>query len=306
MANTETTKNLRKFGIEPVGDVPWGTHLCQFYQTKEDLIDILVPYFKTGLENNEFCMWVTAEPLNEEDAKKAMRKAMPNFSKYVENGQIEIISYKDWYLKGGTFDCDRVLKGWTSKLEKSLKKGYDGLRLTGNTFWLEKKDWNAFTDYEEAVNNVIGKYRMIAVCTYSLDKCNANEIIEVIRNHQFALVKRSGKWELIESSERKKIAEDLLQTEQKFSALYNSMTEGVVLHDVIYDASGNAVDYVITDVNPSFEKITGLSKKQAAGQRASVLYGTGKPPYLDIYAKVAASGKPTSFETYFPAHAETL
>ena len=40
--------NLRKSGINAIGDFPWGTHLCQFYQTKEDLIDILVPYFKTG------------------------------------------------------------------------------------------------------------------------------------------------------------------------------------------------------------------------------------------------------------------
>ena len=301
MANNETSSGLRRFGLELVGDVPWGTHLCQFYQTKEDLIDILVPYFKAGLESNEFCMWITAEPLNEEDAKEAMEKAMPGFSKYLKRGQIEIISYKDWYVKGGAFDCDRVLQGWTSKLEKALKKGYAGLRLTGNTFWLEKKEWNTFTDYEEAMNEVIGKYKMIAVCTYSLDKCNPNEIIDVIRNHQFALIKRSGTWALIESSERKKIAKDLLKTEQKFAALYNSMTEGVVLHDVVYDASGNAVDYVITDFNLSFEKVSGLSKKQAVGQRASVLYGTGKPPYLDVYAKVAASGKPTSFETYFPS-----
>ena len=300
MATRETKSSVRKFGLSLVGDIPWGTHLCQFYQTKEDLIDILVPYFKAGLKNNEFCMWVTAEPLNEKYADEAMKKAMPNFSKYVENRQIEIISYKDWYLKGGVFDCDRVLKVWISKLEKALKKGYDGLRLTRNTFWLEKKDWPAFTEYEEAVNNVIGKYNMIAVCTYSLDKCNANEIIDVIRNHQFAIVKRSGMWELIESSERKKIAKDLLRTEQKFAALYNSMTEGVALHEVVYDVSGNAVDYVIIDVNPAFEKITGLSKKQSVGKRASELYGTGAPPYLNIYARVAKSGRPTSFETYFP------
>jgi PAS domain S-box-containing protein len=300
LATIETRSGVRKFGLSPVGDVPWGTHLCQFYQTKEDLIDILVPYFKAGLKSNEFCMWITAEPLNKKDAEEAMEKAMPNFSRYVENGQIEIISYKDWYVKGGVFDCDRVLKGWVSKLEEALKKGYAGLRLTGNTFWLEKKDWLAFTNYEEAVNDVIGKYKMIAVCTYSLDKCNANEIIDVIRNHQFALVKRSGMWELIESSERKKIAEELLKTEQKFAALYDSMTEGVALHEVVYDACGNAIDYVIMDVNPAFEKITGLSKKQSAGKKASELYETGAPPYLDIYAKVAESGKPASFETYFP------
>jgi len=292
-------KGLRKFGLSIVGEIPWGTHLCEFYQTKEDLIDILVPYFKAGLENNEFCMWVTAEPLNEEEAKKALEKSLPNLSEYLERGQIEIISYKDWYVKDGGFNSDRVLQGWVSKLENALGKGFAGLRLTGNPFWLEKSDWKAFTDYEEAVNNVIGQYKMIAVCTYSLDKCNAHEILDVMKNHQFALVKRSGKWELIESSEKKKIADDLLKSERKFTALYDAMTEGVVIHDIVYDDSGNPVDYVITDVNPSYEKITGLSKKQAVGKKASELYGTGAPPYLDVYAKVASTGKPAFFETYF-------
>jgi len=39
-------KEVRKSGLDVLGDIPWGMHLCQFYQTKEDSIDILAPYFK--------------------------------------------------------------------------------------------------------------------------------------------------------------------------------------------------------------------------------------------------------------------
>jgi hypothetical protein len=67
-------EQLRESGIPVIGDVPWGTHFCQFYYTKQDLADILVPYFKAGLENNEFCMWVTSEPLRVEDARRALKK----------------------------------------------------------------------------------------------------------------------------------------------------------------------------------------------------------------------------------------
>ncbi|MDD1758618.1 MAG: MEDS domain-containing protein [Methanotrichaceae archaeon] len=52
---------LRRSGIKVVGDVPWGTHFCQFYESSQDLIEILVPYFCEGLKGNEFCMWVTSE-----------------------------------------------------------------------------------------------------------------------------------------------------------------------------------------------------------------------------------------------------
>jgi hypothetical protein len=70
--------HVRDTGIDVLGHVPWGTHFCQFYQTKQDLVGILVPYFKAGLEQNEFCMWVTAEPLNTGEAEAALREAVPD------------------------------------------------------------------------------------------------------------------------------------------------------------------------------------------------------------------------------------
>jgi hypothetical protein len=153
----------RKTGIEIIGDIPWSTHLCQFYETPKDLTDILVPYFKAGLENNEFCMWVTSPPLIEEVAREAMRTAMPDFDRYLEKGQIEIIPYDQWYLKDGIFDLQKALDSWIEKLDQALKQGYEGLRVTGNTAWLEKKDWESFAEYEAELNKVIGKYRMVAI-----------------------------------------------------------------------------------------------------------------------------------------------
>jgi PAS domain S-box-containing protein len=200
---------LRPTGLEIIGDVAWGTHFCQFYRTAQDLQDILVPYFKAGLENNEFCMWIVSEPLGVEAARRAIAAAVPGFEEYWRKGQIEIIPHTDWYLKGGTFDADRVLAAWMAKLDAALAAGYDGLRLSGNTFWLEPKDWRAFTDYEAAIDNVIGRYRMLAACTYSVDRCGFDEILDVARNHRFALVRREGRWELVESAQSRRAYDEL-------------------------------------------------------------------------------------------------
>jgi len=101
-------------------------------------------------------------------------------------------------------------------------------------------------------------------------------------------------------AERKKAEDSLKESEKKYYSLYSSMSEGVALHEITYDGLGKAVDYIILDVNPAFESIIGIKKEKAVGSKASELYETGKPPYMEIYAEVAASGKPTSFETYFP------
>jgi PAS domain S-box-containing protein len=99
--------------------------------------------------------------------------------------------------------------------------------------------------------------------------------------------------------ERKQAQEALRKSEAKYRSLYDTMEEGVAIHEVVYDASGEAKDYIISDVNPTYETITGLKKEKALGHKASELYGTGQAPYIEIYATVAVSRQPTSFETYF-------
>ena len=143
---------MRKTGIGVVGDMPWGTHFCHFYETKEDLLDTLVPYFKAGLESQEFCLWVVSEPLTEEEARHALRHVVPDLDRYLADGSIEILLGRDWYLQGGTFDLKRVTSGWNEKLARALARGYAGMRVTGNTAWLEKNVWKDFCEYEDALN----------------------------------------------------------------------------------------------------------------------------------------------------------
>jgi PAS domain S-box-containing protein len=233
--------SLRDSGIKIVGQVPWGTHLCQFYETRRDLKDILVPYFRAGLENNEFCMWVCSEPLGVPEAKKALGKAMPDLDGRIKKGQLEILPHTEWYLKGGKFNSRRVLKGWVDKLEDALAKGFDGLRLSGNTFWLEAKDWNAFAEYENEVNTMISRYPMMALCTYSLGKCRLEEVFDVLDTHQRALVRRAGKWTVVESTSRKEVfernkelaeaVEKLGQSESLLRNILDTLPIGVWLTD---------------------------------------------------------------------------
>jgi len=99
---------------------------------------------------------------------------------------------------------------------------------------------------------------------------------------------------------RRRAEKKLRESEAKLRSLYSSMIEGVCLHQLIYDESGKPIDYQILDVNPAYESILGISRTQAVGAKASELYGSGQPPYLEQYARVAESGEPFSFETYFP------
>jgi len=220
---------LRKSGIDIIGDAPFGTHFCLFYNTQEELLEILVPYFKAGLENNEFCVWITSEPLGVEDARIALRDSVEDLDEYRDHGHIEIMDYAQWYTSAGKFDADLVLKSWVEKEAYAIKKGFDGLRATGNSFRFEGRDQKMFSDYEKKADAAIGGHRMIALCTYALNKCGASEIMDVASNHRFSLSKRDGKWEAIESVQRKRMEEELRESELKFRTIFNNNNDGLIV-----------------------------------------------------------------------------
>src|ERR1700683_498750 len=75
-------------------DMPWGSHICQFYTRKEDLVQLLVPYFKQGLEKNDACVWLVAD-LSVEEARNALAAVMPGLEHYIAKGQMQIRHYTE-------------------------------------------------------------------------------------------------------------------------------------------------------------------------------------------------------------------
>jgi PAS domain S-box-containing protein len=214
---------LRKTGISVVGDVPWGTHFCHFYETKQDLLDTLVPYFKAGLESQEFCMWVVSNPeiLTTEEAKGALAQAVSDLDRHLSEKNIEILDPNDWYFEKNALNLERARSGWDAKLKRALARGYDGLRVSADTFWLGEKDWKDFFAYEKQVNDWITNQSMTVMCTYPLAKSGANEVLDVVQAHQFAIARRQGEWEVIETPE-------LIQAKAEIKRLNEELEQSVV------------------------------------------------------------------------------
>jgi PAS domain S-box-containing protein len=222
---------LGKTGIGIVDSLPWGTHLCQFYETKQDLLDVLVPYFKTGLENNELCVWITSRPLEESEAREAMMEAVPHFDSYVQREQMEIIPYTDWYLQDGSFSQQGVLDAASNRITAMADKGYSGIRASGNVGWLQKQSWEDFTRYEEVVGSLIGKHQMMTICSYPLAMCGVRESLDVMKNHRLALIKHQGVWQVIENSEQRRTELALRKTEEKYRNLFENTQDGMEVID---------------------------------------------------------------------------
>jgi signal transduction histidine kinase/ActR/RegA family two-component response regulator len=209
-------------GISCCGELHWGAHFCHLYETREDLIETLVPFFSTGLTNNEKCLWVTSSPLNAADATAALAERTPNLQHYLNSGQIQIVDYADWYTRLGKMDTDSLLQGWIVAEQQALAAGFSGLRVTGNaTFIKSREEWCAFENYEARVTETFAGRRIIALCSYHLDMTDGREVLDIVRNHQFAIARREGDWQRIENPAIKLAKQELhranLELEQRVS-----------------------------------------------------------------------------------------
>ncbi len=101
-----------------------------------------------------------------------------------------------------------------------------------------------------------------------------------------------------DTSPQRRAERALRESEERFRSLFETMTEGVALHELIADEAGRPVDYRLLDVNDAFTLHTGIRRGDALGRRASEVYG-GAPPYLERYAGVVSTGTPLHFEVYF-------
>lgn len=106
---------------------------------------------------------------------------------------------------------------------------------------------------------------------------------------------------VLDITDRKRAEEISLESRLKYELLFQSISDGVCVHRLLYDGSGQPRDYQIIEANPAYETITGIPLGRAIGAFASELYGPGEPPYLEVYAQVAETGRSTRFEDYFPS-----
>ena len=87
--------NMRQSGIDVIGGMPWGTHFCLFYETKSDLLETLATDIKAGLDNHEFCSWVIAPPVTDDEARHALRLRVEDLDRYEAEGSIEIVQARE-------------------------------------------------------------------------------------------------------------------------------------------------------------------------------------------------------------------
>jgi signal transduction histidine kinase/PAS domain-containing protein len=240
----------RKSGIAPLGEIPWGTHICHFFDSATDLVETVVPFFEAGVEQRERCVWLVSDPVPATSATAALHGL-----------DVEVTDAYQWYLGDGPFNLAQRMAAWDVMLEDALQRGFLGLRASGCEGWQAVGDWPAFRVYEAELEQwLIGK-PVILLCSYPLAAVGAADVLELARNHHIAVAKRDGAWEVLQTPDTTRLRARNLQ-QAAIAALGQTAIRERELSVVLNEAVALAARTlgtgrsIVWQVNPNSENVT--------------------------------------------------
>jgi archaellum biogenesis ATPase FlaH len=189
-----TVEFVRNEVLEFVKKMKPRDHVVLFYTDAEDKNEVLFTYLKAGLERKEAAAYVASQQ-SVEQTKEAMQKFGIDVEKYERKGALKVVDYKDWYIIDGKFDASKTLQMWKDLLAESKKKGFKGLRVTGEmSCFFENKMTKELLEYEKALQRTL-ELPMTAICAYD-QQAVAEEgsvealkvLFDLLRAHSTALV----------------------------------------------------------------------------------------------------------------------
>lgn len=299
---TVATSGLRQSGIAEIVEIPWGTHFCHFHASADDLGEVFAPFLVAGLERGEEALWVTSPPLGVEEAWAAMARRVPGIDGHRKERRLEVVAPVDGFPAGRGCDPERFAADLARRLDGTLARGCAGLRLAVDTTWLGRATGRRFTDYEAAIGRLVGQNHLLALCSHPLERCGGAEMAAILDAHAFALIRRGDSLKVMDISDRRRARQstgkELRESAVRFRLVFDRMTEGFALHEILTDEHGRPCDFRFLEVNRGFERQTGLRREAIVGRRVLEVLPDYERQQIEAFGEVALTGIPATFERY--------
>lgn len=216
-----------------------------FFATPADLIEALVPYFRAGIAQNEYCIWSVSHPLTKAIANQVLQTSFTAS----ERRKIELAHGIDWYLRNQRIDSEAILKFWRTRADEVLSLGFAGVRGATISLWPRPDIWRDFHEHERTLDRLVRGDRLIVLCAFPIEMSYAQDVVDAAHCHQCLVVRKDHQWEFLEapgnaaaSRELERLNRDIANIKER-KALADRLTEReqVILGQIMQGISSKQI-----------------------------------------------------------------
>jgi CheY-like chemotaxis protein len=159
-------------------------HIGVFLRSAGEFKLVLGQFVAEGLAQGEKAVHII-DPPNREDHERRLKEAGVDVGRAISQGHLELHSWDDMYLLGGTFDKNAMIARIEKLMLDRIEQGYPLQRLVAHMEWALKELPGVadLAEYEAELNNLLPRFDDVVVCVYDLSKFPASTIEDVLRSH---------------------------------------------------------------------------------------------------------------------------
>lgn len=164
-------------------------HICGFFDSEDERYDIILPYLKEGLENNEEVLNIL-ESTSYPDHCERLSNAGIAVEEKLTSRQLKVLSADDTYLKGGYFAADRMYNAVEEALIAAKEAGYKSIRACGDMAWALRTvaGTDELIEYEARLNQLTPKHSCSLICMYDVNRFSGRALADVLATHPYVIL----------------------------------------------------------------------------------------------------------------------
>ena len=164
-------------------------HICAFFNSADEEYRVLRSFYKEGIDRGEKASHIVDPELRDEHVRR-LAEAGIDVQQAMDSGQMEVLPWKQGYLRGDRFDQGAMLALLEEMLKSGAAAGYPLTRLFGHMEWAlqDKPGVDDLMEYEIRINHVLVNYDDIVVCAYDLSKFSASVVMDALQTHPVAII----------------------------------------------------------------------------------------------------------------------
>ena len=283
-------------------------HLCLIYETREEWREAVVPFIAIGLKRGEKCVYIV-DVSTAGQVKDYLGQEGVDVTAAEHKGQLVILGAAGAYLRGGSFDPDRMISLLVEMTGKAVDEGYPALRVTAEMTWALRglPGSDKLLEYESKLNDFFPHHPCLAICQYDRWKFDPEVIRGVVMTHplvvrgnriyrnfyyippeEFAQQKRAERevQHMLNNLERERLAQERVRF---FASIIEMSSQPVVVSDA---------DRRLLMWNPAFARLVRYTEEEL--RRISSFIKLTPPEWHEAdekaIAEIIRTGQPQRYE----------